>query len=256
MAFVAAGPDTKVILSQYHLSSFFNSVALPSEVSTQDTTGFGKTAHCHTPILRDGTVTLGGFYDAATRVVSGETVSDAVDVALSAAPSTSRLLTVALAGMAAGTPVRVASVLQTSYEISGEVDGVVEVSAEIQTADNGLEAGVSLADLTARTTTANGTAVDNGAATTNGGVAHLHSVLGTGGATGTVVVKVQHSVDNSVWVDLVTFSTLTRTTGSPPTDGSGAERQSVAGTVNRYLRATWTFSASAQLTLAVAFARR
>lgn len=73
-----------------------------------------------------------------------------------------------------------------------------------------------------------GTAVNNGAATTNGAVAHLH-VLSKSGTSPTIVWKVQHSVDNSTWVDLMTFSSASDIT---------EQRIAVTGTVNQYLRAT------------------
>ena len=92
---------------------------------------------------------------------------------------------------------------------------------------------------------ANGTGVDNGASTPNGGRGTVHQ-LGATGTGGTV--KVQHSTDGSSWADLI---------ASFPVAGSGAGADSVevAGTVNRHLRAVWAINASSSLTFVVGFAR-
>jgi hypothetical protein len=74
------------------------------------------------------------------------------------------------------------------------------------------------------------------AKTTNGGAGFIScSALALGGYTD-LSVKIQHSVDNAVWVDLVTFTPITAI--------RGAERVAVAPgtTVNRYLSAIWAFT--------------
>jgi hypothetical protein len=116
-------------------------------------------------------------------------------------------------------------------------------------ADESVDMGFIVHALQAETATGNGTAVDRGAAsaTTGGGTAALHL---TAYATFTnVAVKIQHSTDNSVWADLVTFSTLT---------AIGAERRFLAPgtTINRYVRAVTTVSGSGSATFLVALAPR
>jgi hypothetical protein len=84
---------------------------------------------------------------------------------------------------------------------------------------SGLESGVILQPVAALTATGNGTAVDNAAATNNGGAGHLH-VTAASGTTPTLNGKIQHSVDGSTWVDLITFAQKTTV---------GAERIETAG---------------------------
>lgn len=75
--------------------------------------------------------------------------------------------------------------------------------------------------------------VDNGASSANGLTADLHvSELTLGGYTN-VTVKVKHSVDDTTYVDLITFANVT---------AIGSERLTVAGTVNRYLAVSWVFN--------------
>ena len=69
---------------------------------------------------------------------------------------------------------------------------------------------------------------------------------------GTVTMKIQHSTDNSTFVDLVTFTVVGSTTTTQ-------ERIVVAAgtTVNRYLRAQSTVAGTTgSITPIVAFARR
>jgi hypothetical protein len=93
------------------------------------------------------------------------------------------------------------------------------------------------------TTATNGTSVDNGASTANGMRANLHvtAVTGTGGT-----VKVQHSSDNSTWVDFHTFTAATAAT---------SQTKTATGTVNRYLRSVITPAGSSGLTCVVGAAR-
>jgi len=78
-----------------------------------------------------------------------------------------------------------------------------------------------------------GTAIDNGALTSNGGVAHMHvSQLALGGYTN-IALKVRHSVDNITYADLATFTAVTA--------APAAQRVVVNGTVNRYTRSNWAY---------------
>lgn len=120
------------------------------------------------------------------------------------------------------------------------------VSSSIEaTPDNGVDWGPVLHALSAETATGDGTTVDETAATSNGGVAQLHVTAYTGLTS--IVVKVQHSTDDSIWSDLATFTSVTAAT---------KERVAFTGTVNRYVRAQWTVTGTGSATFAVAIGRR
>lgn len=91
--------------------------------------------------------------------------------------------------------------------------------------------------------TTNGTSVDNGASSANGGTG-IMMVLAT--AAGNWALKIQHSTDDAIWSDLITFVS----SGGAIT----AETQAVTGTINRYLRFQATRTAGTTTFLA-AFAR-
>ncbi len=100
------------------------------------------------------------------------------------------------------------------------------------------------------TATGNGTSVDNGASTTNGGAGFLSVPVNT--RNGNITVKIQHSADNSTFADLVTFTVVSSTTKT-------SQRVEVASgtTVNRYLRVNYTVAGSSgSATPVVAFTRR
>ena len=137
----------------------------------------------------------------------------------------------------------------TSYEVSSPIGDIVQASAEFQSSES-VEHGVILSAGTAVSATGNGTGVDHGAATTNGGAGFLSVPTNT--RNGNITVKIQHSADNSTYADLVTFTVVSSTSTT-------SERIEVAAgtTVNRYLRVNYTVAGSSgSATPVVAFTRR
>jgi hypothetical protein len=107
------------------------------------------------------------------------------------------------------------------YSLDGDLNG-----REIT---SGTHRGVVLANGASITSASqNYTTVDNGGASSNGIIANLHITA----SDQSTIAKIQHSTDNVNWTDLVTFASIAA--------GRGAERKIVTGTVNRYLRATWS----------------
>lgn len=116
---------------------------------------------------------------------------------------------------------------QASFTHDG--DGPILISASfprgVAYTDLARPWGVVLAAGASIAVTTNGASVNNGAASTNGLTAFLHV---TATAAGNWALKIQHSADDAIWVDLITFTA----------DGSAvtAEVGQAAGTVNQYLR--------------------
>lgn len=131
-----------------------------------------------------------------------------------------------------------------SYALTSGVSDAVKVEVDT-TPDAGPDWGVLLHALGAETADVNSVSVDNAAASTNGAAASLHVTAYTGLTS--AVVKVQHSTNNSTWADLITFTTVIAAT---------AQRSTVTGTVNRYVRAVVDVTGTGSITYAVAFARR
>lgn len=155
-------------------------------------------------------------------------------------------VTVAPYGLTAGNQVWLAEAYQMSYAPSSGVGDGVDLGLDFATTGVALF-GQSITDLAAVTSSANSAAVDGGAASSNGGVAHLH-VTALASPT-TFDVDIEHSVDGSTsWAVLGSFTQVTTATAT--------ERITVAAgtTVRRYLRAAFTVSGTSY-TCSVAFAR-
>lgn len=241
MAFIH-GKGTIVLCNEFDLSAYFNEASASRSVETAETTTFGSSAKTYITGLQDGTLSLNGLFEGSADATDEELTDVLGDNA-------GMTITVAPAGsLAVGSRVMSLTGKLTSYEISSPVGDVVSASSEFQ-ADEGIGSGVSLHALSAETTTGNGTSVDGTASSANGGFATLHVTANT--MNNNMVFKVQHSADNSTWVDLATFSTVATTVKT-------SERIEVASstTVNRYLRATWTASGSGSVTFHINFARR
>lgn len=82
--------------------------------------------------------------------------------------------------------------------------------------------------------TSNGTAVDNAGSSASGGSGYAQVSALTLGGYDNVVLKVQHSTDNSTYADLITFTVVTA--------APAAQRSTVAGTVNRYTRGNLSYT--------------
>lgn len=230
------GKGTAVLLDQYDLSAYLNSYSSGRTSEASETTTFGAAAKTYIPGLQDGTISLSGLYDGS---------AGAVDAVLQAAIGAASRNVLSILPQGAGTignRAMVASVDETSYTIEAGVGDLVTASAEMQPS-GGVWGGAVLHTLTAETAGGNTTSIDNAASSASGGVANLHVTAFNGT---TLTAKVQHSTDNSVWVDLITFTAATAVT---------AEQLSVTGTVNRYVRVLWTATVTSA-TFAVAFARK
>ncbi len=234
-------PSTKsrVAVGLLNASGYTRSYNLGDSVDMIDTTVLTDTAKTSIPGPETATFSIEMLLDNGTAQINQFTAWKAATVAYP--------LTVAPFGFSVGSFVALVSGWETNLQTSGQVGQAVMASATGQ-ATGAIDYGVVLEDFTAITADTNGTARDNGAATANGGVAHLH-VSDFSGLTSDVVT-IEHSVNGSTgWATLVTFSTVTGTT---------SERIEVAAgtTVRQYLRVSDDVTGTGSTTRFVAFARR
>jgi hypothetical protein len=213
-----------------------------------ETTTFGSANKTYAIGMKDGTVSFEGLW-------SGVLDTEGADAVLhtAIASTTKKVITVATEGATLGRRAKLINTDETSYEIKSAIADMVTISAEAQASgtQGGLDGGVLLAASQVLTSTATNASVDNAVISTNGGVAHLHVTTNT--RNGAITVKVQHSANNSTWVDLTTFTATTSATTT-------AERVEIAAgtTINRYVRANVSAFAgsSGSATITVGFARR
>ena len=235
-----SGASAKVYVSGYDLTAYFASLGFTNAQGAYDVTTFGATGKAFIPGLTDGQITADGFFDGG---------ADLVDQVLSAAigAASDGQWLVFLAGAAIGARGRGCASVESNYQVSNPVDGAVTVSAAVQS-DGGLDGVVSLHALGAETTSpVNSASVNNAAGSTNGGVAFIQATAFTGTS---VVIKIQHSTDDAVWADLVTFTAIDA--------ARDYERVLVAAgtTVNQYLRSQVASGTFTSVTFVSGFARR
>lgn len=233
-----AGTNQRLLMDGYSITDYLTDLKESDDVGIADVTTFGHTAKAVSVTISDGKMTVNGIWDGQV---------SAIHDILKAAKRTAsgQILTYAPAGFTLGYPASLFSSRQTSYEKGGGVADVVKFTAAFQ-ADGGIDEGVILHIDSAETTTVNGASVDNAAATTNGGVAHLNAIAFTGT---NCTIKIQHSANNSTWADLLTFADVT--------DIGGIRAVVAAGTtVNRYLRFIISGGTFTTITPIVSFARR
>lgn len=242
MAFIH-GKSAGVLFGAYDLSAFFNEASMSQSVETAETTTFGSSAKSYISGLRDGTFSLSGMFDgvaAGIDQVISASVGDGINVPVTIIPQQA-------ATMVLGDVSFSGSTIETSYEVSSPVGDVVSANMEGQIT-GGMDRGVILAPKTVVSATALGTSVDDVAGTTNGAVGYVHVIANT--RDGAITVKIQHSTDNSTFADLITFTSVSSTT-------IVSERIAVTGTVNRYVRASFTVAGSSgSANITVAFSRK
>lgn len=240
------GKNTKVLINSTNFTTSFKEYSVAQKMDVAEASTFGVNTKQYVQGLKDATLSLSGYFDGS---------ADAIDSVLNAAigATTDPVFTVAPAGsFALGQRVISGQAIESSYNISGSIGDIVAVSAEFQT-DGGLGTGTSLHNLVAASIgafTDTGQLNPTNAASTAGGYAVLHVTANTTNS-GSTTVKVQHSVDDVTYVDLVTFTAFAFAAKTQ-------EFKSVAEgvTINKYLRATGTVGGSSgTATFTVSFVR-
>lgn len=120
------GKTTVVKLNATDLSAYTNNAAFKRSADSHDTTTFGKTAHTYEGGLKDGTVTLTGFYD------DGASGPKAIVEPLLGTKVT---FLYQPEGAGTGNPQDSVSVLVTAYEETAPVADMITWSATLQMSD-------------------------------------------------------------------------------------------------------------------------
>lgn len=230
------GKVAAVYLAGFNATTVSNEVSESGEVDTADITVFGNNDKSYISGMNDAKVTLQGFFDQDT-TTDANTFNYLINSLLGQNRVQMTWLPAGDSTVTSGTTVcYICTGPIGSYEVSTPMGNAASFKLGIQSA-NGLERGVVLHGLQARTATGNGTQIwDNGASSTNGGSAVLHVQTVSGTSTPTLTVKVQGSPDGvGTWADLGTFTAVT---------AKGSQYVTWTGATQRYLRAIWTISGS------------
>lgn len=243
------GSATRVLVNEVEVSTEVSGWTAGWNRQMSEVTCVGQTAGAagsnFVPGLSSGTLGLRGPQGTVAAAGLQAEISGAIGV------DNSFVATCLPDGVAIGKPAIGVVGDVAEYTVDAQAADAVAMTTSA-TADDGVDMGYVVAALQAYTADAlTGTAVDRGASpitpTTRGLAGYMH-VTAFSGFTG-VVVKIQHSADNSSWSDLATFTTVTAV---------GAQRVIVANgtTVNRYLRTSIDVTGSGSVTLLVSAAPR
>jgi hypothetical protein len=236
------GKNTNVALGQYDITRSLKEVSADRSFDTAETTCFDEPGGAKTYVLggQDATFSWSGIESGKIDSVRSR-IGGIADLDLGAP------FTVGPdRGFEAGRIAEMGSILSTGINISSPVADVVSSSGDFQ-ADGPIELGKMLttkADYSAASV--NGASVDLGAP---GIGARLHYHVVANGRNGLVTLRVQHSANNSTWVDYDTFTV-------PAGQLDAISRESTTA-LQRYARVQVILAGSAgAVTARVAIARR
>jgi|TARA_R100000479_G_scaffold93933_1_gene46390 hypothetical protein len=229
------GKDAVVLLDNTNLSTTLTDVAVSLTADVNETSTFSSSAKSFISGLTDGTATASGYFTTSS--------PDSNTEYLAQLGSSGSAFSIAPIGYTRGNPATLGKVIETSYDRSADVAGVVAVAVAFQFSDDSFD-GKSLVAPAAFTTTSTETSVDFGAAGTNGGGAVLH-VTAASGTSPTLDAKIQTSADNASFSDYITFSQKTAV---------GSEYKTSTSNPARYARAVLTIGGSTpSFTVAISF---
>lgn len=237
-----SGSKARLLADQFNISKYITRITPSGMQDTYNCTTLEDTDKTYTPGLKSGTLSAEGLHH-------GTDTTGTLETLFASLPTNGSIVTAFPNGFTVGKAALLLSANVGSYNSDAVVSDLVKTTIALTHRDGPLEPGVSLHALAAEIGTANGTAVDNGAATTNGGVAHLH-VTAIAGISPLVSLKIQHSSNGSVWADLLDLGDFSAV---------ASERAVVVAetTVNRHLRCVTTFGGTtSSITFNISFARR
>lgn len=232
------GTDQRILVAEFNFSDNISGIQYSQDQGLEDSTTLGDGWRERTPTIGNANININGFFDAT----AGKSDPVLVSVLGSANGSIATYFPSGFGTI--GNRAVLITIREANLSRGGEVAGLVTLTSSLES-EGEVGAGVVLHAFAAETGTTASTSVNNGADTTNGGIAQVHCTAFSGTS---VTPKIQHSDDDAIWVDLVSFAAI-----SAPT----SERVSVAAgtTVEQYLRETRTGTFTSA-TLAVTFARR
>lgn len=232
---------TRIIAGSFPLSCYATSLTTDVQRAMLDVTTFCSDAQEFAVGMRMATLSVDTLVDNATTANNyWDTITGFY------ANGTLVPVTVSIEGIAAGSAAVLAEGYATSFSPQTAVADRVTASLAFTITGAANAGGKNLVAHEAVTTNTTGSAVDGGAGTTNGGVAHLH-VTAASGTSPTLDAIVEHSTNNSSWSTLATFTQAT---------GVTSQRVTTTGAVYRYVRANSTLAGTnPSFTIAVAFAR-
>jgi hypothetical protein len=217
-----AGDHVQVLVGGFELTGDMNRIGVADRHTMHDVTAFSDAAHRFIAGQRQITLDHAGYLNAqAARshpVLRGSEVSGVVSLLVG--QNTAPIV---------GDPAFSLSMLQGRYQAMPEVSRVVPFKAQLVGRGTAGGWGRVLANNATFTNSTDGTAVDNGAATSSGGAAFLHILQAA--ASDTYAISVQGATDAGFTTGVVTLATFTLNAAQV-----NSERIAITGSIPQYTR--------------------
>lgn len=231
------GSNTDVLVNGLVVSQYFNQADPSLTRDKAETSAFKQLFKSYVAGLADGVVAIAGMYDA-----SNTTAEDPLLYGFLTQVTTNDNYWIhaplgATGAGAFGNPAKSIAGIATKYEIKSALNSANMIAAEVQL-DNtggGLDNGLILSPWVTQGSGGTGSSVNNGAATTNGGVLIVHAFSDTA----SLVVNLQDSADNSSFANVTGF-TISPTNATAAAYRFPAAGVTPSGTIRQYTRVTWT----------------
>lgn len=217
-------------MNGFDLSGYFRTVEEDAARDMHDSTAFDNTNGARTflPGLHERSLSAEGFfaYDGVTDAFSiDKFLHDAFGA------SVERLLTVGLQGAVdLGDLAIMMNTKQSAFNVQETVGDIIMTTFEAKATKDATQSayarGIWLMSQVV-TAAVDGATYDS----VTGGIGYFAHVHNTN-ADGTATVKIQHSTNGTVWVDLIDFGAVAAL--------AAEQAVAISGTVNRYLRAIVT----------------
>lgn len=226
----------------YSLAEALPSFSVQAEIEELDATVLANNFRSYEPGFKSGSLDASGIFDfdSATLDKIHNVLGEAFE------NNTDLIVTTSTTTVANGVDAIMLSACETAYDVNAPLGQLIMSEATMR-AKEGINFGKWFIAEAVAASTETSASIDNGAATANGGV--LHVQLYNDDASD-VDTKIQHSTDDSNWVDLVAVNNLSAT------HTAGSATVAAGTTVARYLRAVSVITGGDTLFLGVAFARR
>ena len=217
-----AGDHVQALVDGYELTGDGNRITFNDAYDTYDVTAFSDPAHRFIRGKRKASLEHSGYMNAdAARshpVLKGAALEGVISVLLGQN-----------ADPAVGDPAYSLAGLQGQYKTMPKLGEFIPFNARFANRGTLGGWGVALAVPTTFTNDSNGSSVDNGAASSNGGAAYLHILQAA--ASDTYTITVEGSSTGAFSGEESTLATFTLDASS-----IGSERQAISGSIPRYTR--------------------
>lgn len=226
MAF-SHGKDAVLWLNGVKLSQWLRSITMAPTVDLHDSSVFELDDKTFIAGMESSTISANGLYEGTEAAID-----QILDDLLGDPPGPIFTYLPAGDGFGARMKSMVASVSTHTITTPATDLATIDLAA---TSNVGHESGVILAPHILYDASDESASVDNGGDTEAGAAGYLQVSAGTP-ADGELDVKIQHSDDDAVWVDLITFATV------EDADAPTAQRVAVEGTIEQFVKAVWTLA--------------